>query len=304
MLFPSKKARAKTAVVASLFLLSASLASAQVNQINLTAAPTMATMPDGLVTPMWGYSCGAANAGSAAACRAANPAANGGWSPVVITVPMAANATTANLTINLTNGLVFANGANPIPTSLTIVGQLGGGLGTPTKVPSPAHAELGVTWPVAGAAAAGAEFTPPKQGPRVQSFGTEVPGLATTALTWAALRPGTYLLESGTHPSIQATMGLYGVIVVTAPPSATNTPPITETSAGTAYPNVTYDAELPLVFGEIDPVQNNAVSMAVNTPGFSETAVWSGQPGACGNPTSPNYHTSIRRRLITRRSTI
>src|SRR5207253_9285253 len=33
------------------------------------------------------------------------------------------------------------------------------------------------------------------------------------------------------------------------------------------------------------------VNAAVNTAGFSETAVWSGQPGGCGNPTSATYHT-------------
>ena len=52
---------------------------------------------------------------------------------------------------------------------------------------------------------------------------------------------------------------------------------------------MTYNAEVPLLFSEIDPVQNNAVSTAVNTAGFSETAVWSGQPGGCGNPSSPTY---------------
>src|SRR5437899_5403298 len=41
-----------------------------------------------------------------------------------------------------------------------------------------------------------------------------------------------------------------------------------------------------LLFSEIDPVQNNAVNAAVNTAGFSETKVWSGQPGGCGNPSS------------------
>ena len=40
---------------------------------------------------------------------------------------------------------------------------------------------------------------------------------ATQSLTWANLRPGTYLIESGTHPSIQAPMGLYGVLRVTDP---------------------------------------------------------------------------------------
>ena len=49
--------------------------------------------------------------------------------------------------------------------------------------------------------------------------------------------------------------------------------------------------KFPAVFGEIDPVQNNTVSAAVNTAGFSETAVWSGQPGGCGNPTSATYLT-------------
>src|SRR5256885_1270450 len=92
-------------------------------------------------------------------------------------------------------------------------------------------------------------------------------------------------MESGTHPSIQGPMGLYGILVVTtAPVGAT---------AGTAYPAVgttpavTYNAEVPLLLSEIDAVQNNAVNTAVNTAGFSETKVWSGQPGQCGNPTSP-----------------
>ena len=67
-------------------------------------------------------------------------------------------------------------------------------------------------------------------------------------------------------------------------------------TAGTAYPAVgtvpavTYNAEIPLLFGEIDPVQNNAVNAAVNTAGFSETMVWSGLPGGCGNPASATYH--------------
>jgi FtsP/CotA-like multicopper oxidase with cupredoxin domain len=57
----------------------------------------------------------------------------------------------------------------------------------------------------------------------VQSFGTEVAVAATKALTWKAPRPGTYLIESGTHPSIQGTMGLYGILVVTSAPTADTT---------------------------------------------------------------------------------
>ena len=281
MQFNTLKTTVQTAALAATALLLG--ADVAVAQVSLTAAPTMATLPDGTSVPMWGYTCGAPSTGSTttatATCSAANPGAGGNWSPVVITVPIG-----APLTISLTNNLPAG-----LPTSLTIVGQLGGGLGSPTSAASPVHADQGVTWPVAGSPGSGnPTFTPPAQAPRVQSFATEVKNGATTSLTWAAPRAGTYLIESGTHPSIQGAMGLYGVLVVTTAPTATSG---TENAAGTAYPNVSYDAELPLIFSEIDPVQNNAVSAAVNTQGFSESTVWSGQPGGCGNPTSPTYLT-------------
>jgi hypothetical protein len=49
-----------------------------------------------------------------------------------------------------------------------------------------------------------------------------------------------------------------------------------------------YNAEIPLLLSEIDPVQNTAVAKAVSLPGFSEFTVWSGQPGGCGNPSTAN----------------
>src|SRR5216684_3470672 len=268
--------------------------------VNLTAAPTTTTMPDGTTVPMWGYFCGAALTGSTAACAALNPASvstvatvPSTWSPVVITVP-----TGQALTINLTNGLSFTagTGTNTLPTSLVIVGQLGGGLGdltqrTTTAAPDHSLAQQ-VTWPIASP---GAANTPPAQGPRVQSFGTQVAAGATTALIFGTatnpLRPGTYLIESGTHPSIQGPIGLYGILVVTTAPVGT--------TAGTAYPGsavgvtpvvpaVTYNAEIPLMLSEIDSVQNKAVAKALTLPGFTETTVWSGQPGGCGNPATLN----------------
>src|SRR5213080_4471196 len=283
-------------LAASVLLVASGVVFAQ-QQVNLTAAPATATMPDGTAVPMWGYSCDATQvAGTTASCTALNKAVAaaaltttplvGVWSPVVITVP-----TGQTLQINLTNSLSFANG-NTVPTSLVIVGQLGGGLGAaPTTTPSPDHTNAQpLTWPIAGDAP-GAPLTgvgtPPTQGPRVQSFSTEVPAGATAvSLTWTAPRPGTYLIESGTHPSIQGPMGLYGIVVVTAAPAGA--------TAGTAYPAVgttpavTYNADIPLLLSEIDPVQNAAVSAAVNTAGFSETRVWSGLYGGCGNPVNAN----------------
>jgi len=295
----SKAILAKTGFVASILLLASGASFAQ-NVVNLTAAPTQAGLPDGQSVPMWGYTCGTPVATSPAICAASNPFAGTNWSPVVITVPTNPSGPTS-LTINLTNSLSFptGSGTNTVPTSLVIVGQLGGGLGlAPTRTTSPTHGAQGPTWPAAAPstvdctttsaadAAAAGENCPPGQPDRVQSFATEVAAGATTALIWSNLRPGTYLIHSGTHPSIQSPMGLYGVLVVTTA--------ATTTTAGTAYPlvgatpAVTYNAEVPLVLSEIDPVQNRAVDAAVRTAGFIETNVWSGQPGQCGDlPPSP-----------------
>src|SRR6266853_42746 len=295
------KAILKAATLAAAALLLTASASFAQQVVNMTAAPTTTTLPDGTTVPMWGYFCGtaAANVAPVATCAALNPASvstvvtvPSTWSPIVITVP-----TGQALTINLTNSLSVTTGTvtNSVPTSLTIVGQLGGGLGTitPTSAPGnftapPDHSlAQQVTWPIASPGAANA---PPAQGPRVQSFGTQVAAGATTALIFGTatnpLRPGTYLIESGTHPSIQGPMGLYGILVVTTAPAGA--------TAGRAYPAVgttaavTYNAEIPLLLSEIDPVQNNAVAKAVTLTGFSETTVWSGQPGGCGNPATLN----------------
>ena len=133
MRFDHSKATVRTVIVAvCILLLGASWAAAQ-QQVNLAAGPAMVNLPDGSSVPMWGYSCGAVVAGSTATCASLNTGVSGSWAPVIITVP-----TGQSLTINLTNNLVF--GANRIPTSLTIVGQLGGGLGkSATSTPSPTH---------------------------------------------------------------------------------------------------------------------------------------------------------------------
>ena len=114
-----KSVLAKSGLATALLVVSGAVFGQQ--QVNLTAAPSTAALPDGTAVPMWGYSCGTAVSGSTATCAKTNPAASG-WSPVVITIP-----TGQDLQINLTNNLVF--GANSVPTSLVIVGQLGGGLG-------------------------------------------------------------------------------------------------------------------------------------------------------------------------------
>ena len=278
----------KSALAASALLFANGLALAD-SAITLTAVPTTTTLPDGQTVNMWGYSCGAPATAVNATCTAANGTPQtSGWQPPLITVPGGAGNP---LTITLINSLTF--GTNTVPTSLVIVGQLGGGLGAvPATMPSPAHAPQGTSWPGTRgdadassclstdplAPGAAGTFCPPHQADRVRSFGTEVnvsDGAAGKTLTWANLRPGTYLIESGTEPSIQGPMGLYGVLVVTEPP--------TTTGAAQAY-GQTLDKDVPLLLSEIDPVQNAAVTTAVNTTGFNDTRVWNGQPGQCGDP--------------------
>ncbi|MDB6085898.1 MAG: hypothetical protein JWN43_3779, partial [Gammaproteobacteria bacterium] len=272
----TKASRPYSGLAASILLLASGASLAQ-SVVSLTAAPSSTLLPDGQSVPMWGYTC--SSTVTSATCAAANPYAGSAWSPVVITVPYAGANT--SLTINLSNNLTFGTTA-AIPTSLMIVGQVGAGLGSGgTTTASPVHAAQQVTWPVA---ATGATNQPVAQLPRVQSFGTEVAAGSTAQLKWNNLRPGTYLIESGTHPSIQATMGLYGILVVTTP--AATTPAYTYSPSTDSY-----DANLPVLLGEIDPAQNAAVDAAVRTAGFSETQPWSGQPGACGNSASSNFNT-------------
>jgi hypothetical protein len=268
-----------TAVAACALLLAQATAQADVS-VTLTATATTTQLPDGQSVPMWGLMCGTgASASSACTALAGGAQAGTGWQPPLITVPQG-----QALNINLINSLSF-NG-NSIPTSLVIVGQLGGGLGAaPKRMPSPTHAPQGATWPgtLGGTDVAGGDavFTPPKQLDRVRSFGTEVlPGTTPVTLTWQALRPGTYLLESGTEPSIQGPMGLYGVVVVTEPDDAA-------TGGHIAY-GTKFDTAVPLLLSEIDPVQNREVAQVVQNSGFNETGVWSGLAGGCGDIAQPS----------------
>ncbi|BDG10827.1 Ig-like domain-containing protein [Anaeromyxobacter paludicola] len=191
--------------------------------IALTARRMTTGLRDGTPAPMWGY-CATGSCGT-------------DWAPGPTIVAAAGDS----LQITLTNEL-------PVPTSFVILGQLGGGVGAPQMMDGPVHSgQAFTTFP--GNAPAPAPFVPPAQGQRVRSFGAEVAAASTATLTWPSLRPGTYLYETGTLPSLQVPMGLYGVLVVTAGP-------------GLAYPGAAYDADAALLFSELDPVQNAAVDAA------------------------------------------
>ena len=122
--------------------------------------------------------------------------------------------TADSLTIHLDNTL-------PVPVSIVIPGQAGAG--------DPVSLTSGDTR-------------------RVESF-THVTAPSTTGLyTWNTLRPGTYLYQSGTQPSIQVPMGLYGALTVV------------DGLVGQAYPGISYDEDAVMLFSEIDPLQNQRVA--------------------------------------------
>lgn len=355
-------------------LLAANLAYAATT-VNLTAQRATATLPDGNPVPMWQF-CGATVA-NADATASSGSTANGlcvppvagttspTWTPGPTITLLASDA---NLTINLTNTL-------KVPTSVVILGQVGGGLGTPTRMVSPTHNNsLGIT-PVSTVSAiasatevgnvvtvttavahglavgqsvqisgvtpagyngaplavtvtstttftyvaanagllpgsggkttqllaaaqgyttfnanalSGQAFVAPAQLDRVKSFGTQVEAATPTATTgtfsWTNLKPGTYLYETGTLPSIEAPMGLYGLLIVTQAPVLVPSAVVGGTatlSPGDAYPTnpvgttpvVPYDSDAALLFSEIDPVLNAQVDAAA-TAGTNVNLRW------------------------------
>jgi len=170
--------------------------------------------------PMWSFVCD-----TAAATAAGSANSNCTDSPSGAQIDL---ATTDTLTIYLNNTLNTA-------VSIVIPGQVGGG--DPTWLLDDGTGRR-----------------------RVTSFTQETPAGGTEDYTWSALRPGTYLYQSGTHPSIQVPMGLYGALVVG---------PVTPTdgacaSGEAAYDSVNscYDADTVMLFSELDPWQNTAVADA------------------------------------------
>lgn len=151
-----------------------------------------------------------------------------------------------NLTITVANELA-------IPVSLVIPGQVLSNNTGPVWFSDIASPYTSAT--ASGSRPAPANAADPEDPAfkyRVRSFSHEappgVPGTPGTpaAYTWNNLKAGTYLILSGTHPSLQVQMGIYGVLIVRAAGGA----PYTGIPAPTQ--------EATLLFSEIDPVIHNA----------------------------------------------
>ncbi|MBV8294197.1 MAG: hypothetical protein JOY55_20760, partial [Mycobacterium sp.] len=182
-----------------------------------TTAPTVTigtgTSPTPLAASEAGATCTQTNGQPQTLAAASTTGLATSWQPPLITVP-----TGDTLTITLYNQL-------PVATSLTIVGQMANatadtmGPGFPTRESGrPQHqTQTETTW--TALTTAGAPFIPPMQGARARSFVQEAAAAtctvsATTGVactqastggsityTFTNLRPGTYLVETGSYPS-------------------------------------------------------------------------------------------------------
>lgn len=93
---------------------------------------------------------------------------------------------------------------------------------------------------------------------RARSFTIETPpgNVSPVNYTWSNLRPGTFLYRSGTHPSVQVQMGLYGCLRK-------------DVASGQTYTGVVAQGEVTLLYSEIDPALHNAVATGNYGPGLA-----------------------------------
>lgn len=167
-------------------------------------------------------------------------APTGPWSPVVITANEG-----DTLDLYLQNDL---SGPFTEPVSIIIPGQ------TPVLTDG-----AWPCWTDGTCGPRGSDLTK-----RVRSLTSETSLGATALYSFTNLKPGIYLIESGTHPAVQVQMGLYGVLKVNA------------ATAGQAYddPSTAYDSEATLLFSEIDPVLHDAVASGQYGPNDTPPAGW------------------------------
>jgi uncharacterized repeat protein (TIGR01451 family) len=214
--------------------------------VTLCAEPYLQNLPGAVGVPMWGYR----QVALPADCDANAGVGTASPGPV-LSVP----SSDTTLTITLVNKLT-------VPTSVVLAGQslpsdggaavLAADLVGPSCIPTPGAAASSPAHP---------------QNCRVRSFTGETDVGATRTYTFANMRPGTYLYQSGTHPQVQIQMGLFGMAKKDAAPSIASL-------AGRflfSNPDWVFDADVPVVLSEIDDAMHQRISA---TLGSANPASW------------------------------
>lgn len=220
--------------------------------VTLCAEPYTVNLPGAAGVPMWGYR-PVADAASCSATSALRPDA----AAPVITMP----AGDSTLSVTLVNRLT-------VPTSVVIAGQAMPADGGP---PVMAEDLVGPSCDPSTLA------MPARLACRVRSFTGETEPGASRTYTFNNVRPGTFLLQTGTHPQAQLQMGLYALVKQDAAPLDGTARRLYNAAATDTH--ASFDVDATVVLAEVDPAQHALIASTLGTAGQE------GQWKAGGNST-------------------
>lgn len=209
--------------------------------VTLCAEPYTLDLPGTPGVAMWGYR----EVTDPASCSTAGGLRASAAAPV-ITLP----AGDSTLAVTLVNRLA-------VPTSVVITGgqPLPGDGGAPVSAVDLVGPSCD---PAAGTVA-------DRLACRVRSFTGETEPGATRTYTFDNLRPGTFLLQSGTHPQVQVQMGLSALIKEDAPPVDVGSRRLYAAAASDT--NANFDVDVGVLLSEIDPAQHALIAATLGTDG-------------------------------------
>lgn len=227
--------------------------------ITLCAEPYTVNLPGSAAVPMWGYR----QVADAAGCSAASTLRATAAAPV-ITLP----AGDSSLAVTLVNRLA-------VPTSVVLAGQ---------ALPADGGAPVSAVDLIGPSCDPASLPMPERLACRVRSFTGETDPGATRTYTFANLKPGSFLLHSGTHPQAQVQMGLHALVRQDAPPLDTTARRLY--AAAATDTDASFDVDAAVLLSEIDPAQHALIASTLGTDG--QQAQWQ----AGGNSTlnyAPRY---------------
>lgn len=231
--------------IAAATLLAMGTGQARAMAVTLCAEPYTITLPgEPNPVPMWGYRVAADAPACAVSVTRSSAAAP------VITMP----AGDSTLSVTLVNRLA-------VPTSVVIAGQALPADGGPAVM---AEDLIGPSCDPTTMA------MPARMACRVRSFTGETDASATRTYTFTNLRPGSFLLQSGTHPQAQVQMGLVALLKQDAAPLDLTARRLYGAAATDV--NASFDVDATALLAEVDVAQHNRIQSTLGTTG--QQAQW------------------------------
>lgn len=232
--------------IAAATLLAAGAGAARAAAVTLCAEPYTISLPgEAAPVPMWGYR-QVTDANQCSATSAPRPSA----AAPLITMP----AGDTTLTVTLVNRLA-------VPTSVVIAGQ---------SLPADAGAAVMAEDLIGPSCDPATMAMPARMACRVRSFTGETDPNSTRTYTFANLRPGSFLLQSGTHPQAQVQMGLVALLRQDAAPLDLTARRLYGAPASDT--NASFDVDASAVLSEVDVAQHLRIQSTLGTDG--QQAQW------------------------------